>query len=59
MFGDAMYEEDEQVRPGDKAAWEFDLEARELEDVIKAGGFDEQLRRREAIARLLREVGGR
>lgn len=55
MFGDAMFEEEDRVRRGfDEAALPED----EMDDVVAAGGLDERLRRRQAIAQLLREVGG-
>lgn len=60
MFGDAMYEEEDRLRraaegqaDGASAPAEDDRE-----DLIAAGGLDEHLRRRQAIAQLLREVGG-
>jgi hypothetical protein len=55
MFGDAMFEEEDRIRRGfDEAGASED----EMEDVVAAGGLDERLRRRQAIAQLLRDVGG-
>lgn len=57
MFGDAMYEEEDRLRraaQGDQPPESDD----ERQDLMAAGGLDEHLRRREAIAQLLSEVGG-
>ena len=58
MFGDAMFEEEERLRRAAERADDTGFEEHELEDVVAAGGLDERLRRRQAIAQLLREVGG-
>ena len=62
MFGDAMYEEEERQRQLERGELPVRGEdaADELEDEppIAMGGLDERLRRRAAIADLLREVGG-
>jgi hypothetical protein len=58
MFGDAMYEEEERLRRAADDSDDTGFEDHELEDVVAAGGLDERLRRRQAIAQLLREVGG-
>jgi hypothetical protein len=58
MFGDAMFEEEERLRRAADAADDTGFEEHELEAVVAAGGLDERLRRRQAIAKLLREVGG-
>ncbi len=60
MFGDAMYEEEERLRRAeDGRADDRDTTDDEVTDIVAAGGLDERLRRRQAIAELLREVGGR
>jgi hypothetical protein len=55
MFGDAMFDEEERIRRAadDQADGQDDGE-----ELIAAGGLDEHFRRRQAIAQLLREVGG-
>lgn len=61
MFGDSMFDEEERLRraeeglPEDAAADETEAEQ---DDILAIGGLDERLRRRQAIAQLLREVGG-
>lgn len=52
MFGDAMFEEEERLRRGN------DDETGGEDEIFAAGGLDERLNRRQAIAQLLREVGG-
>jgi len=61
MFGDAMYDEEERLRlPEDALGGDHhDDDDDEINDVVAAGGLDERLGFRDAIARLLREVGGR
>lgn len=62
MFGDSMWDEEERLRRAEEGR--EDLEAAEseagmeLDDVTAMGVLDERLRRRMAIAELLREVGG-
>ena len=58
MFGDAMYEEEERLRRSEDCREDRDGDD-ESNDIVAAGGLDERLRRRQAIAELLREVGGR
>jgi hypothetical protein len=59
MFGDSMFDEEDRLRRAEEGRDE-DVTApeEELEDVTAAGGLDEKLRRRQAVAQLLREVGG-
>lgn len=62
MFGDSMWDEEERLRRAEEPRDErdaTDVDA-ELEghDLTAMGGLDERLRRRMAIAELLREVGG-
>jgi hypothetical protein len=59
MFGDAMYEEEERLRRAEDGREDRDVPDDEVTDIVAAGGLDERLRRRQAIAELLREVGGR
>lgn len=61
MFGDAMYEEEERLRRSEEGREDDrdDQANDESSDVFAAGGLDERLRRRQAIAQLLWEVGGR
>lgn len=62
MFGDSMWDEEERLRRAeeDREAMDAaDAEAGlEIDDVTAMGVLDERLRRRMAIAELLREVGG-
>ena len=62
MFGDSMWDEEERLRRAeeDREAMDAaDAEAgMEIDDVTAMGVLDERLRRRMAIAELLREVGG-
>lgn len=60
MFGDSMFDEEDRLRRSEEGRddEEFGLPDDELEDVTAAGGLDEKLRRRQAVAQLLREVGG-
>lgn len=62
MFGDSMWDEEERLRRAeeprdDRDATDVDGET-ESNDLTAMGGLDERLRRRMAIAELLREVGG-
>lgn len=59
MFGDSMFEEEERLRRAEEGR-DDDIEAtgEAREDLTLAGGLDDRLRRRQAIAQLLREVGG-
>lgn len=60
MFGDSMFEEEDRLRRAEEgtedeaSTWQDDG----YDDVTAAGGLDETLRRRQAVAQLLREVGG-
>lgn len=62
MFGDSMWDEEERLRRAEEDREEMDAaEAEagmEIDDVTAMGVLDERLRRRMAIAELLREVGG-
>jgi len=60
MFGDSMFEEEDRLRRAEEGRDEDELTTQdeELEDVTAQGGLDEKLRRRQAVAQLLREVGG-
>ncbi len=59
MFGDSMFEEEDRLRRAEEGLDdEFATADDEIEDVAPAGGLDETLRRRQAVAQLLREVGG-
>jgi hypothetical protein len=62
MFGDAMYEEEERQRQLERGetAGRRDNAPDDGDDEfpMAMGGLDERLRRRAAIADLLREVGG-
>lgn len=60
MFGDSMFDEEDRLRRSEEGRddEEFVMPEDELEDVTAAGGLDEKLRRRQAVAQLLREVGG-
>jgi hypothetical protein len=64
MFGDSMWDEEERLRRAEESCNECDAheDHAELEsehaDLTAMGGLDERLRRRMAIAELLREVGG-
>jgi len=62
MFGDSMWDEEERLRRAeesrdDRDATDVDAEM-DSADLTAMGGLDERLRRRMAIAELLREVGG-
>lgn len=62
MFGDSMWDEEERLRRAeeprdDRDATDVDGET-DSNDLTAMGGLDERLRRRMAIAELLREVGG-
>jgi hypothetical protein len=60
MFGDSMFDEEDRLRRAEEGREDEEVTAseEELEDVTAAGGLDEKLRRRQAVAQLLREVGG-
>jgi hypothetical protein len=59
MFGDSMFDEEERLRRAEEGR-DDDLEtsATEPEELAPTGTLDDRLRRRQAIAELLREVGG-
>lgn len=60
MFGDSMFEEEDRLRRTEEGK-DDDFQAStedEQQDITAAGGLDERLRRRQAVAQLLREVGG-
>ena len=60
MFGDSMFEEEDRLRRAEEHREDDDYTTptEELEDLTAQGGLDEKLRRRQAVAQLLREVGG-
>ncbi|HEY4101241.1 MAG TPA: hypothetical protein VGM20_10220 [Gemmatimonadales bacterium] len=60
VFGDSMFDEEDRLRRAEepKGDDEFLAADDEYQDVTAAGGLDETLRRRQAVAQLLREVGG-
>ncbi len=62
MFGDSMWDEEERLRRAEEGRDEMDAAeseaGMEIDDVTAMGVLDERLRRRMAIAELLREVGG-
>lgn len=60
MFGDSMFDEEDRLRRAEEGREDEDVTApeEEVEDLTAAGGLDEKLRRRQAVAQLLREVGG-
>jgi hypothetical protein len=60
MFGDSMFDEEDRLRRAEEGRFddEFAPPEDEAEDVTAAGGLDEKLQRRQAVAQLLREVGG-
>ncbi len=60
MFGDSMFDEEDRLRRIEEGKDDdFQASAEEEEqDLTAAGGLDERLRRRVAVAQLLREVGG-
>ena len=60
MFGDSMFEEEDRLRRAEEGREddEFGAPDDEMQDVTAEGGLDETLRRRQAVAQLLREVGG-
>lgn len=60
MFGDSMFDEEDRLRRAEEGRVddEFAPAEDEVEDVTAAGGLDEKLQRRQAVAQLLREVGG-
>ena len=60
MFGDSMFDEEERLRRAEEGRDddEFAPDEEPQADGMAAGGLDERLRRRQAVAQLLREVGG-
>jgi hypothetical protein len=59
MFGDSMFDEEDRLRRAEEGRDDDEFTAAdEVEDVTAAGGLDEKLQRRQAVAQLLREVGG-
>ncbi|MGH7583428.1 MAG: hypothetical protein ACREL5_09405 [Gemmatimonadales bacterium] len=60
MFGDSMFDEEDRLRRAEEHQDEDQLFAGddELEEPTAVGGLDERIRRRQAVAQLLREVGG-
>ena len=60
MFGDSMFEEEDRLGRSEEGRDDDELttSSEELEDLTAQGGLDEKLRRRQAVAQLLREVGG-
>ncbi|MEI2719174.1 MAG: hypothetical protein V9E87_03395 [Gemmatimonadales bacterium] len=62
MFGDSMWDEEERLRRAEEGREEIESAESdaglEIDDVTAMGVLDERLRRRMAIAELLREVGG-
>lgn len=60
MFGDSMFDEEDRLRRAEEGREddEFTAADEEVEDVTAAGGLDAKLQRRQAVAQLLREVGG-
>lgn len=59
MFGDSMFDEEDRLRRAEEGR-DDDLETNhgEPSDLAPVGDLDDRLRRRQAIAQLLREVGG-
>ncbi|HEY3933417.1 MAG TPA: hypothetical protein VGL65_02275 [Gemmatimonadales bacterium] len=55
-----MFDEEDRLRraEGPRDDDELSTGDEEYQDVTAAGGLDETLRRRQAVAQLLREVGG-
>ncbi len=60
MFGDSMFEEEDRLRRAEEGHDEDEPGPFEedFEETTTTGGLDERLRRRQAVAQLLREVGG-
>lgn len=60
MFGDSMFDEEDRLRRIEEGREDDLAQASEEEeqDLMAAGGLDERLHRRLAVAQLLREVGG-
>lgn len=59
MFGDSMFDEEDRLRRAEEGRDdELEGSQEERDDFAPAGGLDDRLRRRQAIAQLLREVGG-
>ncbi len=61
MFGDAMFEDDDEVPAltPDHPRAEEPLFEEDDDELMAFGGLDERVRRLAAMAQLLREVGGR
>ena len=59
MFGDSMFDEEDRLRRAEEGLEEnLETSHAEPEDLAPVGDLDDRLRRRQAIAQLLREVGG-
>jgi len=59
MFGDSMFDEEDRLRRAEEGLDEnLETSRAEPEDLAPVGDLDDRLRRRQAIAQLLREVGG-
>ncbi|MEO5799754.1 MAG: hypothetical protein V4558_14755 [Gemmatimonadota bacterium] len=59
MFGDSMFDEEDRLRRAEEGREdEIETGHEEQTDFAPAGSLDDRLRRRQAIAQLLREVGG-
>jgi hypothetical protein len=59
MFGDSMFEEEDRLRRAEEGRdEELETSDGELGNMAPMGDLDDRLRRRQAIAQLLREVGG-
>lgn len=59
MFGDSMFDEEDRLRRAEEGLDEnLETSRVEPEDLAPVGDLDDRLRRRQAIAQLLREVGG-
>ncbi|HEX3927861.1 MAG TPA: hypothetical protein VHW65_07680 [Gemmatimonadales bacterium] len=59
MFGDSVFDEEDRLRRAEEGIDQDDtLEEPQHDDVMGSGSLDERLRRRQAVAQLLREVGG-
>lgn len=59
MFGDSMFDEEDRLRRAEEGRDEDEFGLDEETDAFPpVGSIDEVLRRRQAVAQLLREVGG-
>ena len=59
MFGDSMFDEEDRLRRAEEGRDEgLETSHDEPHDFAPVGDLDDRLRRRQAIAQLLREVGG-